>query len=76
MVPRQTIASLKSLEQLDLSATGITDASLTEIAKLNELQVLWLAKTTVTDEGLKHLATLPNLKVPRYPRDASDCGRN
>lgn len=57
------IAGLESsLVILDLSASGITDASLETIGSFTHLRRLRLGRTSVTDAGLSHLAGLRDLE--------------
>ena len=56
------INKLKSLEQLYLIRTKITDDGMREIAELTNLNLLDLNFTRITDAGLKHVSQLKNLK--------------
>ena len=56
------MAGLNSLQSLDLSGTGVTDAGLRQLAGLNSLQSLYLGSTQVTDAGLKDLVGLRSLR--------------
>ena len=56
------LARLPCLEQLDLSGTAITDASLDVLRHLPRLEKLSLAGTRVTDAGVRHLADCHELR--------------
>lgn len=56
------LATLQSLESVDLSGTGITDEGLAALAKLPALTTLKLSATGVTDDGLATLAECTSLK--------------
>jgi internalin A len=57
------LAGLKSLRELDISSSRVTDAGLKELAKLKGLRRLNLRRTEVTDTGLKELAALQDLRT-------------
>jgi Leucine-rich repeat (LRR) protein len=52
----------KSLRNVSLDGTPITDRSLSELGQLKELRHLGLMGTKITDKGLKKLVNLPELK--------------
>jgi hypothetical protein len=56
------LATLPSLQHLDLSGTGITDAGLSVLRHLPRLRTLSLAGTRVTDEGAASLAHCGDLE--------------
>lgn len=62
----------KSLQDVTLMGTSISDETLTEIAKLEELWNLNLGKTKVTDAGIKKLAALPLSVLHLYNTDISN----
>lgn len=55
------LTAMRSLRELNLSATCISDATLAHIAALKKLEVLWLVDTNVTDNGLRYVGTLRSL---------------
>jgi hypothetical protein len=59
------LASLSSLESLDLEAAEIGDLGLESLKGLVALKVLNLSHTTVSDAGLTHLAGLRELRELR-----------
>jgi hypothetical protein len=69
------IATLQTVQEMEIVADRLTDAGLVSIAKLHNLQVLHLEGTTMmTDEGLKALATLPKLRHLRLSGPFTDQG--
>jgi hypothetical protein len=57
------IATLQTVNEMEIVATKLTNAGLAEIAKLRNIEVLHLdGNQMMTDEGLKALATLPKLR--------------
>ena len=69
------IATLQTVDQMEIDADRLTDAGLASIAKLRNLQVLHLVGTSMmTDEGLKALATLPTLRHLRLSGPFTDKG--
>jgi len=57
------IATLQTVNEMEIVATKLTDAGLASIARMRNLEVLHLEGTVMmTDEGLKVLATLPKLR--------------
>jgi len=69
------IATLQTVNEMEVVATKLTDAGLAAIARLRNLQVLHLEGTTVmTDEGLTVLATLPKLRHLRLSGPFTDRG--
>ena len=60
------LASIASLQGLDLSSTQTTDAGLEHLKGLTNLEFVLLYKTNVTDEGVKKLQkALPNCEIYR-----------
>jgi internalin A len=57
------LKDLPELRRLDLCATFVDDAALTNLENLTELRELDLSNTWVTDAGLKHLEKLMNLRT-------------
>lgn len=51
----------RDLEELDLTATAITDEGFAALAGLPKLQVLWIGKTQLTDASVPILVSLPAL---------------
>ncbi len=69
------IATLQTVDEMEIDADRLTDAGLASIAKLRNLQVLHLVGTSMmTDEGLKALATLPRLRHLRLSGPFTDKG--
>jgi hypothetical protein len=69
------IATLQTVDEMEIVATKLTDAGLASIAKLRNLKVLHLEGTPMmTDEGLKVLATLPKLRHLRLSGPFTDKG--
>jgi hypothetical protein len=69
------IATLQTVNEMEIVATKLTDAGLASIAKMRNLQVLHLDGTPMmTDEGLKVLATLPKLRHLRLSGLFTDKG--
>lgn len=56
------VASLTSLESLELDGVPVTDSGLRIIEKLPHLEALSLQSTNITNRGLLHLQRLPALK--------------
>ena len=56
-----SIGNLADLEELDLSASSVTDKGLAHLGGLRRLTLLDLAQTKITGEGLRHLADLTQL---------------
>ena len=52
------MTSLKSLEEVDLSRTSITDASAQVLHQLSNLKQIWIDRTNLTSEGKKLLGIL------------------
>jgi WD40 repeat protein/serine/threonine protein kinase/formylglycine-generating enzyme required for sulfatase activity len=59
----QVIGTLRSLKDLVIGFSPITDDSLAPISQLTDLESLYLEGTPITDDGLKHLQQLTRLKV-------------
>jgi len=69
------IATLQTVNEMEIVATRLTDAGLASLARLRNLQVLHLDGTAMmTDEGLKALATLPRLRHLRLSGPFTDRG--
>jgi hypothetical protein len=69
------IATLQTVDEMEIDADRLTDAGLASIAKLRNLKVLHLVGTSMmTDEGLKALATLPKLRHLRLSGPFTDKG--
>jgi len=69
------IATLQTVDEMEIDADRLTDAGLASIAKLRNLEVLHLVGTSMmTDEGLKALATLPKLRHLRLSGPFTDKG--
>jgi hypothetical protein len=69
------IATLQTVNEMEIVATKLTDAGLASIAKLRNLEVLHLEGTAkMTDDGLKALATLPKLRHLRLTGPFTDRG--
>jgi len=61
-----SIATLQTLEEVEILDARMTNTGLASIGQLHNLQVLWLESTAmVTNEGLKTLAALPKLRSLR-----------
>jgi hypothetical protein len=70
-----SIATLQTVNEMEMIATQLTNAGLASIAELRNLQVLHLeCGPVVTDEGLKALATLPKLRHLRLSGQFTDRG--
>lgn len=50
-----SLGQLKSLRRLDLAASGVTDADMSELRQLTSLRDLSLNDTVISDEGVKNL---------------------
>ena len=73
------LASLRSLESLDLEATEIGDLGLQALGGLSSLKTLRLDATTVSDNGLAHLAglrALASLRLGAFQLLQNFPGRN
>ena len=57
------LASLTSLEQLDISMSRVTDSGLTELRHLHNLKILAIAYTNVVGPGLMYLKGLDQLRL-------------
>jgi len=69
------IATLQTVNEMEIVATKLTDAGLASIARLRNLEVLHLdGNRMMTDEGLKALATLPKLRHLRLTGPFTDRG--
>jgi hypothetical protein len=69
------IATLQTVDEMEIDADRLTDVGLASIAKLRNLKVLHLVGTSMmTDEGLKALATLPRLRHLRLSGPFTDKG--
>jgi hypothetical protein len=69
------IATLPTVNEMEIVATKLTDAGLASIGRMRNLEVLHLAGTPVmTDEGLKALTTLPKLRHLRLSGPFTDQG--
>lgn len=55
-------ATRKTLQELNLIETLVTDAGLRHLSGFNRLQTLYLKDTQVTDAGLKHLLRIRDLR--------------
>lgn len=69
-----SIASLPTLEALNLCGTGVTDTDLSQLCTLAELKHLNISSTGITDQGVTHLRSLPAIRyidvcVTRVPPD-------
>jgi hypothetical protein len=53
---------MESIEEVDLSFTGITDAGLSNLRRMPRLRMINLTGTMISDKGLEYLAELPSLK--------------
>ena len=61
-----TLGNLKSLSNINLEFTHVTDAGLVHLKGLTNLAELNLLNTQVTDVGVSELQqALPNLKIAR-----------
>jgi internalin A len=60
---REMKSALRSLEELELWGTKVTDTGLKQLKQLNNLRVVCLCRTGVTDTGLKELKKLRRLKT-------------
>lgn len=70
-----TLSQIKSLDFLQLNATGVSDAFLERMASLPELEDLGLRGTHVTGVGMKHLSRHPKLKkLDVYSTEVDDSG--
>ncbi len=56
------LATLESLNELELRNTGTTNAGLAVISRIKTLRTLDLSGTAITDVGLDELTTLPRLE--------------
>ena len=56
------LGGLEHLKYLDLSGSGITNATLAEIARIRSIEILEMKKSEATDEGFASLAALASLK--------------
>ncbi len=56
------VSGLPALKALNLTATGLTDASLEQLKPAKELLQLFLGGTKITDAGLAQLTALENLQ--------------
>jgi len=69
------IATLQTVNEMEIVGDLLTDAGLASIAKLRNLEVLHLEGTMMmTDDGLKVLATLPKLRHLRLSGPFTDRG--
>lgn len=69
------IATLQTVNEMEIVATKLTDAGLASIAELRNLEVLHLdGNAKMTDDGLKALATLPKLRHLRLTGPFTDRG--
>jgi hypothetical protein len=69
------IATLQTVNEMEMVATRMTNAGLASIATMRNLQVLHLECTpAVTDEGLKALATVQKLRHLRLAGQFTDRG--
>ena len=60
------LATLTSLQTLDLSRARLTDVGLKELAKIKSLRSLNIRETKVTDAGAEEfLGALPNCDLER-----------
>jgi hypothetical protein len=55
------VGKLRSVAQLELSFTNVSDAGLYELRRCRRLKWLDLNETKVTSDGLRHLAAMPDL---------------
>ena len=55
------LSRLRSLKELDVSYTSVTDAGMKHLAVHTNLRKLYLAGTDVGDDGVAHLGGLPRL---------------
>lgn len=63
------LACLRNLERVDLTATDITDRSLSKVARLRDLRQVYLAATQVTPAGVLELRPLPRLEYLTVPSE-------
>lgn len=70
----QTLKRLHKLQELDLSATAISDAHLAKLKDLPELRRLHLYKVKLTDLGLQEIGQLRSLQILDLRN--SECGAN
>ncbi|MCA9102978.1 MAG: hypothetical protein KDA63_17590 [Planctomycetales bacterium] len=59
----EVLASLRSIDGLDLTGTKITDAGIAQLANLPHLRTLVISETEVGDAGLKLLTQCPSLTL-------------
>src|SRR5438128_2081590 len=59
---RSALQHLPGRLHLELSFTGVTDASATQLSELRHLSFLGLQSTQVTDEGVRRLARIEGLE--------------
>jgi len=65
-VSLSALASLPSLEQLDLESTAVTDAGAARLASMRRLRYLNLRQTAVSEDAVSRLrGSLPNCRVER-----------
>ena len=58
-----SLAPLTKLHEVNLHATGFTDADLQHLRGLPDLRAINLSDTKITDAGLAILPTIPNLRT-------------
>jgi hypothetical protein len=56
------MATMKSLESLDLGRSGITDHGLRSVASLANLTSLYVPDTSISDEAMKSITDLQDLE--------------
>ena len=57
------VARMRSLRELNVWDSGVTDAGVKALATLPHLETLYLDGTEITDEALKHLKSTNTLRT-------------
>lgn len=66
---------IPQMVSIDLSATSITDQSVTQLASAKNLRVVRLSETAVTDASIDNLLTIPTLEsINLYGTKVTDAG--
>ena len=65
------IATLKSITDLPVGETGITDAGLKHLGTMTRLRYLGLRGNPITDPGISHLTALTNLTGSKISANCS-----
>ena len=69
----QSLATMRQLQELDLSGTSVDDEGARQLAALQSLHELNLGGARVTDEGVRHLRSLKQLRtLLLHGNDVSD----